>query len=185
MIGLAMLAAGGSRRFGSPKQLAMYEGESLLRRASRTAAAFRGPAIVVLGAGTDQVAGEVACVRIVINRNWREGFATSIHAAVHAMANVEALIIALADQPLVTAPDLEALAAVHRGTRAPAVAAAYGDTIGAPALFHRSLFPELLALRGDHGAKTVLVRHDAIAIPMRHARWDVDTAQDLERMARA
>ncbi|HJQ38847.1 MAG TPA: nucleotidyltransferase family protein [Thermoanaerobaculia bacterium] len=168
MIALAVLAAGGSRRYGSPKQLAVIDGETLLHRAARVAAEWAGRAgdrraFVVLGAHIADVNLEV-----VLNPNWDEGLSTSIHAAVHAAGDADALLLMLCDQPGITADDLERITNV----RAPIVAAAYENTIGVPALFHRSQFGALLALRGDRGAKPLL--ENAATVPIPAAAWDVD-----------
>lgn len=181
MIALAVLAAGAARRFGSPKQLAVVDGETLLHRATRVAAEWAANgedrrAFVVLGASADLLLSDVVeDVEIVINPRWEEGMATSIHAAVHAAAGADALLLMLADQPGVSAKDLEAITAID----APVVAAAYGGTVGVPALFHRSRFEALLALRGDQGAKPLLAGAETVAIP--GAVWDVDRPEDVRR----
>ncbi|HEU4888319.1 MAG TPA: nucleotidyltransferase family protein [Thermoanaerobaculia bacterium] len=179
MIGLVLLAAGGSRRFGSPKQLAVVEGETLLRRACRTAAQFPGRAVVVLGAHAETLRAEVEGVEIVINDDWERGIATSIHAGVRALADTDAIVIALADQPAVGLAELLSLVAKHEETGAPIVAAAYGNTIGVPALFHRSLFDELLALSGDEGARKLLRTRQVVTVAMSNAAWDIDQVEDL------
>ena len=168
MIALAVLAAGASRRFGSPKQLAVVDGETLLHRAARVANewASRGSdrrAFVVLGAHIADVDLEV-----VINPQWEEGIATSIHAAVHAAGDADALLITLADQPGIRADDLERITRID----APVVAAAYARTVGVPAMFRRSHFDAVLALRGDRGAKSLLAGAATVAIPA--AAWDID-----------
>lgn len=179
MIGLILLAAGGSRRFGSPKQLAVVDGETLLRRACRTAAQFPGRAVVVLGANAEMLRAEVEGVEIVLNEDWERGIATSIHAGVRAMTDADAIVIALADQPAVGLAELLSLIAKHEETSAPIVAAAYGDTVGVPALFHRTLFGELLALSDDEGARKLLRTRPVITVAMPNAAWDVDQAEDL------
>lgn len=168
MIALAVLAAGASRRYGSPKQLAVIAGETLLHRAARVAAAWASRAedrraFVVLGAHLAYVDLEV-----VINPRWEEGISTSIHAAVHAARDADALLITLCDQPGITADDLDLLMRID----APIVAASYENTIGVPALFRRSEFDALLALRGDRGAKSLLANAATVSIPA--AAWDVD-----------
>jgi CTP:molybdopterin cytidylyltransferase MocA len=181
MIALAVLAAGGSGRFGSPKQLALIEGETLLHRATRVADEWRRNgedrrALVILGANAEQLRAEVVDgVGIVINERWVEGLATSIHAAVHAAAGADALIIALADQPGVRAEDFESIARVD----APIVAAAYDGTVGVPALFRRERFAALLALHGDTGGKTLLRGADVATVSIPAAARDIDCYDDI------
>lgn len=172
MLGLMILAAGGSRRFGSPKQLATVDGETLLTRAARTAAAFPGRAVIVLGAHRADLD-----VETVINDEWERGIATSVHAGVRALAGADAIVIALMDQPAIGAAQLRSLIAKYEQTGAPIVAAAYDDTIGVPALFHRSMFNELLALQGDEGARKLLRTRNVVTVEMPQAAWDVDTPQ--------
>jgi molybdenum cofactor cytidylyltransferase len=179
MIGLAILAAGASTRFGSPKQLARVGGQSLLARAAAMATQFDGRAVIVLGANAEALRGEVEGVEVVVNQRWAEGMSTSIHAAIHALGACEAVILALADQPAVTIGDLEALVAAYRTSHAAVVAAEYADTVGAPALFDRSRFDALLALRGDAGARALLRQGDVVRVPIPNAAWDVDRLSDL------
>lgn len=175
MIALAVLAAGASTRYGSPKQLATIDGETLLHRATRVALEWTRNghdrrAFVVLGANAELLGDEVAGgVAIVLNEHWQEGLSTSIHAAVRAANDADALILTLADQPGVTAVDLEQLTLAG----APIVAASYDGTTGVPARFARTHFEALLALRGDAGAKALLAH--AATVPMPNAAWDIDT----------
>src|SRR6185436_19177191 len=102
------LAAGGSRRMGSPKQLLDINGEILLARAVATAlSACCRPVIVVCGASYESVASRIAGFPVEIVRNvmWDKGIGTSIRAGIAAASayDVGGAVIALADQPLVTA----------------------------------------------------------------------------------
>ena len=175
MIGLMVLAAGGSSRFGSPKQLTTIDGETLLRRAARTAESFPGRAVIVLGAHAESLRSEIEGAGIVVNEEWQRGLATSIHAGVRALLDCEAIVIALADQPDVGIRELQSLIDVHLATGAPIVAAGYEGLAGVPALFDRSLYPALLALEGDEGAKRILrTRSDVQIVPMPQAARDID-----------
>ncbi len=82
--------------------------------------------------------------------------------------------IMFADQPGITADDLEQITRID----APIVAAAYAGTVGVPAMFHRSRFDALLALRGDQGAKSLLANAVSVAIP--GAAWDIDHPNELK-----
>ena len=180
-----VLAAGPSTRFGSPKQLVRLAGRPLLHTLVTRAAEVAGNAlVVVLGSG----AGELAPLlkhspgTVVINRDWREGLASSIRAGVARLppACTGALLL-LADQAGVTADDLRRLAGTWRKQPQYMAAALYAGAVGAPAIFPRSLFPELTALRGDTGARAVLRRgaDTLVRVPMPSAALDVDTPEDL------
>lgn len=186
---VVILAAGGSRRLGQPKQLVEIEGQSLVRRAAESAlSAGSGSVHVVVGAEVDRVraALEGLPVELVVNEAWREGVASSIRAAIDAIERrdrpVETLLLMLCDQPGVSGDVLRRLLDAYRMTRAPVVASRYPEGPGVPALFHAELFPALKSLDGDVGARE-LIRHldrDVVTIPFAMAD-DIDTPGDLVR----
>ena len=131
-------------------------------------------------------------IAIVENPDWAEGLSTSLRAGLDALdppdargSPVDAALFTTCDQPLVTAATLRALVATYDATRPPVVACAYAGVVGVPALFDRSLFAELRALRGDAGAKRVIESHraDLVTVPAPEAALDVDTALDARRLA--
>lgn len=145
---------------------------------------------VVIGAEAARMRAELAGlhVQLVVNPRWQEGLSTSIDAALtmlEATAGVDAVLFTTCDQPRVTPTLLRRLIDEYAAGRATAVACAYAGTVGVPALFDRSLVPELHALRGDAGAKNVLDRHRGavIALPFPEAEVDVDGPADAEQLA--
>jgi molybdenum cofactor cytidylyltransferase len=184
-----VLAAGASTRFGSPKQLVRIAGRPLLHTVvARTAEVTGNALIVVLGAG----AGELAPLlkhslgSVVVNRHWREGLASSIRAGVARLpATCTGVLLVLADQAAVTSDDLKRLAGSWRRRPQYIAAALYAGTTGAPAIFPRSTFTELAALRGDAGARSILRRRadQMIRVPMPAAELDLDTPEDLLQLA--
>jgi molybdenum cofactor cytidylyltransferase len=189
-IGLLLLAAGASTRIGTPKQLLVYKGQTLLRRAAEAALASPcHPVVVVLGANCEKVKREIADlpVEIVVNEQWADGMATSIRAGLEhlsAYANTSALVVMLCDQPLVDTRTINALIATYRATGAPLVAAKYNDTHGVPALFDQQLYPALRTLAGAQGAKNVILANSAhlAEVPAPEAAFDIDTLADYERL---
>jgi CTP:molybdopterin cytidylyltransferase MocA len=180
-----LLAAGGSRRLGRPKQLLVWQGEPLVRRAARAAlAAGVDELIVVVGAERSAVEAALTGLdlRVIGNPLWQEGMGTSIAAGVGA-ASGEAVLLLLADQPGVDAPLLaELIAGMKAGHER--VACAYRGAIGAPALF--SAPSDLAALRGlsgREGARALLRRAgaDVLAIPADQAAHDIDDEADWQR----
>jgi CTP:molybdopterin cytidylyltransferase MocA len=181
-----VLAAGESRRFGSRKLLACIDGVTLLERAVRTVASVVQPAdvIVVLGADREALADLVRPigVRTVWNGEFAEGIGASIRCGVGALSPKAAgVLICLADQPAISAVDLQELVGAWQARRDARVAAAYGSVNGPPVIFPRRDFAALRALRGDVGARKVLALPDAtvVAIPMPGAAIDIDTTRDL------
>ena len=191
MLPIIILAAGASERLGQPKQLLQYRERTLLRNVVETAlASLCRPVIVVLGAFADQIRPEVENteVSVVFNSNWEEGMSASIRAGLAAVREVEqeseGVMFMVCDQPLVSASLLESLVVAYRESGLPMAACEYGEEPGVPALFDRSLFPELEALRGTEGAKRVLRRHrsEIATIPFPEGVIDIDTLEDYQAL---
>jgi molybdenum cofactor cytidylyltransferase len=181
-----VLAAGASRRLGRPKQLVRLRYEPLVVRAVRLARSLRPLWVgVVVGARAGRVASALAGldVEVVHARRWREGLSASLAAGVRrAPRRARRLLVMTVDQWQISAADLRRLVAAARGAR-PA-AAAYAGDIGVPAVFPRRLWPALAALRGDRGARQLLVGGAAVAVPMAAAAADLDTPAGLAALRR-
>jgi len=185
-----VLAAGSSSRLGRAKQLLSYGGGTLLGHACRTALDSQCSAtFVVIGSGAPLLREALAsfAVEIVEHQEWERGMGGSIKAGVQAVWDRTALSAALimaCDQPLLTCEHLNALIARYRDSGQPIVASAYSGTIGIPALFERTIFPELLAIEDGTGAKGVLRRDMArvCAVDFPGGAVDVDTAADVEAL---
>ena len=190
MIGTVILAAGGSTRFGSPKQLLIHKRQSLVRRAAKAAiAAGATPVMVVVGADAPLVAAELMRlrgVRTVINEHWKTGLASSLATGLRALmeiAGCDAVLVMLADQPGVDATALKKLiAAVDVDHRI--VAAGYAGTVGVPAIFGCEHVKDLMRLTGDRGAGQWLRdRLDRVrTVPLPEAELDIDTTHDAEQL---
>ena len=190
-IGIVLLAAGDSSRLGEPKQLLVHEGESLLQHSLNVATAVQaGPVILVLGAeaaiireSTDSLSANV-----VINGDWQEGMASSIRCGIAALQTIdpaaEGVILMVCDQPFVRPALLQELISTQQTTRKLIVASRYAETFGPPVFFHQTLFPELLQLRGDVGARSVIRKHfpDVETIDFAKGTVDVDTKSDYQKL---
>jgi molybdenum cofactor cytidylyltransferase len=180
-----VLAAGGSTRFGSAKQLVRIAGRPLLHNTvSRAVEVAGGAVIVVLGARAAELAPLLghSPASIVINRDWREGIGSSIRAGVSRLpATCSGVMLMLADQAAVTAGDLQRLVSAWKRQPEYVAAALYSGTVGVPAIFPRSRFSELTELRGDSGARKLLQRNPdrVVRVPMESAALDIDTPEDL------
>jgi molybdenum cofactor cytidylyltransferase len=154
-------------------------------------AAGLDPVVVVTGPDPAPIEAALAGlgVRIVVNPTPEAGQAGSVRAGVAALpATVDTVLIALGDQPVLAPGIIPALLAAHHRSGRPIVAPRYQDGPGNPVLFDRAIFPELMALEGDQGARPV-VRKDparvewvALDLPMPQ---DVDTLADYEKIRSA
>jgi len=189
--GVVILAAGSSSRLGRPKQLLPYKEKKLLQHSIDVAldAAVR-TVVVVLGANFSIIKKEinVHSASIVINDNWQEGMASSIRCGVNALMEInpviDAAIFMVCDQPHVSAALLQNLLTKQKETQLPIVASMYANAVGIPALFHESLFNELLQLKGDVGAKKMMNKFpDLVAtIPFPQGETDMDTIEDFQAL---
>lgn len=188
-IGGLLLAAGGSRRMGTPKQLLEFEGRTLLQRAAETLIDSNcDPIVVVLGAEYSQSQVEIGGLPLAIcfNGNWQSGMSSSIKAGLNELIRIEpelaAVMITLCDQPHTTADHIDLFATEFRRSAASIVAAEYGGTLGVPALFSRAMFIDLLRLEGDKGARD-LIRNskNTKRIILDEAAFDIDTPEDMEQ----
>lgn len=204
-----LLAAGASRRLGTPKQLLRdADGTTRVRRvATDLVAAGLDPVVVVTGAESDAVAAELADlpVRVVHHAEWADGMGSSIAAGVGAIAEREpdpdpssaGVLIAACDMPSVDAAHLAMLRErfltaglrVASDYRDPAgaatdearVPAARGGpvTVGIPAVFPTTDFDRLRSLAGDRGAKFLLQSPDTVHVPLPGGSLDLDTPDDV------
>ena len=186
---VVVLAAGSASRFGSAKQLATYAGQPLLLTAVQRAVALAGSAVtVVLGAHAAEIAPLLrrTPATLRVNRHWEEGLGNSLRLAARSLTGAcEGLLVLLGDQPTVTADDLHRLVTAWQIAPERIAAAHYAGTTGVPAIFPRWTFAELSGLKGDQGARLLLHRHAERVerVPMPNAALDVDTPEDLQRIA--
>ncbi|MFZ0497654.1 MAG: nucleotidyltransferase family protein [Steroidobacteraceae bacterium] len=186
-----VLAAGGSTRFGSAKQLVRIGDRPLLSLiAGRTAEVVGHALLIVLGAQAAELAPLLkhSPGSTVVNRDWREGLGSSIRTGIARLPpSCGAVMLVLADQACVTTDDLRRLAGAWRRQPLCVTAAQYGASVGAPAIFPRHLFSELSELRGDSGARVLLKRHadNLVRVPMASAAFDLDTPADLLELGRS
>ncbi|HUE28253.1 MAG TPA: nucleotidyltransferase family protein [Solirubrobacteraceae bacterium] len=184
-----VLAAGGSKRLGRPKQLLPYGSATLLDHVLGTARACAFDQLLcVVGGGADEVLGEVdfAGAQVIENPEFGDGCSSSIAAALRAVdPRSELLVLMLGDQPGVSARTVAALLGGLEG--AALGACAYSDGRGHPLAFTRELFGELAALHGDKGVWKLLDRHgsEVVDVPIEGpVPRDIDTWEDYEAVSR-
>ena len=184
-----MLAAGGSRRLGFPKQLLRRRARPLLAHALRAAhgALPLSTMIVVLGAHAQRlrmlVRREAPSARVAFNATWERGLASSLNAGLDAVPpRTAAILVVLVDQPNVGRDALLKLLTAWRRRPGRAAAALYAGRPGVPAVLPRSAWRAIRELRGDAGARALLRGNDVTTVPMPEAELDIDTAADATQI---
>ena len=184
-----LLAAGAGRRMGGPKALVELDGEPLVRRGIRLLAQGGcDPVTVVVGASADRVRPLCDGATVVEAADWATGMAASLRAGLAAL-DADACVVALVDQPLVTAAAVERLRAAHAGGAVAAVAT-YDGRPRNPVLLDRTTWAGVAeAASGDDGARTWLRAHPDLVTAVDctdvGAPDDLDTPQDLEALRHA
>jgi molybdenum cofactor cytidylyltransferase len=182
-----VLAAGLSRRMGRPKLLLELEGRPIIRHAvERVISAGIRELIIVVPPEHEALARALSglAVRFAVNPTPEAGQGSSVSIGVRALAaGTTAVLIALGDQPGVPAEVIPALLGALKAPGKSIAAPRYADGLGNPVLFAASVFPELLTLGGDRGARAVVERDSSrltqvtIGCPMPR---DIDTPEDYE-----
>jgi molybdenum cofactor cytidylyltransferase len=189
VIAAVVLAAGLSRRMGQAKLLMPVGGRAIVRYVVESVLAGGVDLVwVVTGPDVEPIEAALAGleVQIAVNPAPEEGQASSLRAGIAALpASVDAVLIALGDQPSLAPPIIPALLAARRTSPKLIVAPRYRDGQGNPVLFKREIFPELLRLTGDQGARPIIQKEPArvewveLDLPMPP---DVDTLDDYEKI---
>jgi CTP:molybdopterin cytidylyltransferase MocA len=185
-----LLAAGEGARLGRPKALVELGGRTLAERgAAMLRAGGADPVLIVTGAVPVQVG--VAGTRVVANPDWHTGMGSSVRAALAELTDgvpdAGAVVIALADQPLVGAESVSRLIAAYRGGASVAVAAYDGQPRN-PVLIAREHWTAVAeSATGDRGARAFLRTRPELAVLVECGDTgrpdDIDTPADLARIA--
>ncbi len=196
MIGIIILAAGASTRMGgNPKQLIVYQGQTLLKRTLLAAMALTEtpdkplPIVVVTGGNQEKIAPELIglppTVAVMHNPDWQTGMASSVRVGLSTLLRdapgLDAVLTLLTDQPHVSPELLRRILAVFAESGKGIVGCEYAGQVGVPALFSAYYFNELLTLTGDRGAKPLMMKyaHDCATIPFANGAVDLDTPEDV------
>lgn len=188
MTGVVILAAGSSSRLGTPKQILMYKGQTLLQHAV-SAANNSGckPIVLVLGANSEAILMQAqdSHVSIIHNADWQQGMSTSIHLGITELQKtpgIDSAIIMLCDQPFVDDVLLNNILQKYQKSHKGIIACTYNNTLGVPVLFEKKYFDQLLLLKGNDGAKKLLSAYadDIAVVDFVKGAVDIDTIGDYE-----
>lgn len=187
-----VLAAGASTRLGRPKQLLPFGSTTILGAvvAEVSAAAALDELVVVIGGAAADVRRHVqlGTAKVVENPGFSEGCSSSYRTGIAALdPRAEAVAVVLGDQPGVSRAAIDEVVGHWRRTRERIALASYQGHEGHPLVFARSLFDDLVALRGDKAAWKIVDAHRAsirlVALDRPHPR-DVNTREDYEALLR-
>ena len=189
MTGLVILAAGSSSRLGTPKQNLFFKGKTLLRLAVDAAVnSVCKPVVLVLGANSESIVLDFngPSVKVIQNDIWAQGMASSIRAGLNAVLdlddNLSGVVFMLCDQPFADEHLVNRL--IDAQAPGQIVASAYNNMLGVPVLFDKKYFADLQALKGEEGARKLLIKYASqvtpIAFPL--GSVDVDTMKDYQRL---
>jgi molybdenum cofactor cytidylyltransferase len=190
MISGIILAAGESRRMGSPKALLPYQGHTFIERICRAfLTAGVDELIVVLGAWEEKLCPALPthpALQTVVNPDYKLGQLSSLTRGLGALSpESEAAVVNLVDHPLISAETITSLIASFRADPLPIIIASHHGKRGHPVLFSSQVYAELLAAPLDKGAK-VVVRKDPkrvreVPLDDPGILADIDTPQEYTR----
>jgi molybdenum cofactor cytidylyltransferase len=186
---IVLLAAGEGSRYGGIKQLADIDGEPMLRRVARAVLETALPVVVVTGAHAQKVESVIDDLPLHIVRcgDWQLGMGQSLATGVRFLITrfpyASAVLICLADQPLLSSASLQPLLQRHAQAPQRLLATERNGIYGPPVLFPRDCFVPLMTQSGPRGARAVLesqaMRVEAFAS---EETMDIDTPEDLKRV---
>ncbi|HWQ03896.1 MAG TPA: selenium cofactor biosynthesis protein YqeC [Longilinea sp.] len=184
-----ILAAGGSTRFGKPKQELLWRGKTFLENVVSVAdmAELRCVYLIQSNNAYSQYISNVNKNNFISlnNQNWQLGQSTSIRLGLQSLPpNTGGAVFLLGDQPQIPAQLIQDLVDRHAATHAPIIAPFVGGRRANPVLFDRCTFPDLLALEGDTGGRGLIAKYPVEYIPWNDESilLDVDTPEDYGRL---
>ena len=188
---ILILAAGESKRMNGIKQLLPWKNTTLLGNAIEQAIQSKGNTVyVVLGANANRIASTIAHYNIqsIENKNWKNGLGNSIACGVNFLKenqlHYDAILITLADQPLITAADYNALIDKYAQKEAKIIASEINNIPSVPAIFDAVYFEKLTQLNEDKGAKEILIaaQKEVYVLRSNTKMMDIDTQRAYEEL---
>ena len=165
-IQLLLLAAGSSSRMGSPKQLLSWGSKTLIEHQIKELLDTGNLVSVVLGAFANEIIDVIdkLSIEIYINENWKKGMGTSISFGIEKLlaqhSELDGVLISLIDQPLLSTSHFKKMLNVfHKGKEQIIVSKSETGWSGAPVIFDKKYFDELLKLKHDEGAKVIMNKY--------------------------
>ena len=182
-----ILVAGASSRFGSAKALAPWGSGTLLSAALNTAEkVFGNNFLCVTGGHAQQIQNHLSGIQFVFNRNWEGGLGTSISAGIREVLKKDPktplITVIPVDQPFVTETHLENLVKKAQETGR-CILSQDDNAFGPPATIPSHFFLQLTNLSGEKGVKSNLLSSDIETLFDKNVLLDIDTQEDLKKLA--
>lgn len=187
---ILVLAAGASKRLGTPKQLLPYNSSTLLQDTVGKLMQVQSTNIyVVLGAHYQLIAPSLEKMPVTVfqNKDWEAGMSTTISKGITQIqenSKIKRVLITLVDLPLLEVLHYNALLETHCQHSLRITITQYLNSKGVPCVFDRKYFRALAALKGDEGAKPLIRNHksDVAFYKADIAYYDVDTMEDYLKL---
>jgi len=185
---IALLAAGQASRFGSPKQLAKYQGKTFIERSIALLDSIECEPLIITGAHHTVINEYLSSVSkgsyAFFNQDWQQGMSSSIKAAVRQCPdNCDGVMFITVDQIQLTQADIQSLIDLWHKDISSIVCAEYAGHRGVPAIFPKQYFPKLLELQDDKGARNLIKSSPNVkVVSLPNAELDIDTLKQLNEL---
>lgn len=190
-IAAIILAAGSSSRMSKPKQLLYYKGKSMINNLAQQISTLEtDTTICITGYLKNEIEEELKDYnfKFLHNSNYNQGMSSSLKTAVSHIidSEIDALLVTLSDQPLIPTTHYQNIIHASNDNSIEIVTTSFNKTYGAPTLFKKSLFQDLLKLNAQQGAKSIIKKHreKAIFLDCGEAMYDVDTDEDYMKLTK-
>lgn len=175
-IGVAILAAGNSKRFGGNKLLYEVNGKKVVSYIMDEVSSLGLDSVIV--SQYHEIEEIAKGIRYIQNDDSDKGISESIKLATKEFYDKDAILYVVADQINMKAKTLKKIIANYDQHKI--VASSYNDEIFNPMLFPKCYYDEILALSGDKGAKRIALKHDVIKVEVNQCELkDIDTVEDI------
>ena len=187
-----ILAAGSASRMNQPKMLLPFRSSNILSQLLSEVKVIEPDHICLVTGFYHQLIIDNIDKKnldIVYNENWKDGMASSIKKGLSELLNkndkLTAVYIVVSDQPYLNSGILQKMKLMQVENKKGIIAAKYNEVIGTPVLFQKKYFKELMNLKGNTGAKSILIQHpeDTATVDFILGAIDIDTAEDYEKLS--
>ncbi|MDF1694258.1 MAG: nucleotidyltransferase family protein [Saprospiraceae bacterium] len=185
---IIILAAGGSRRLGHPKQMVGWESSTLLNHTIKQAnQVSNSDVFVTLGDCFDEIHSSIKeKVHIIFHPEWYHGMGSTISFSVSKiqLKKYKGVILSVCDQPYISTDNFVNLINKFESSSAKIVVSEYRNGQGPPTLFSQEIVKDLMKISGDNGAKSIIKKYknDVVSTCFYGGEIDIDTVEDLEKL---